>query len=741
MSDRDDKNDLQRRVDDILSGRSPSGGGALRRGKRKNAFDLETGGGAVEAERGVGDAPGRAFSEFFRPDVRRATRLAQEMAETAPPGEGDEGLSRALDVAERSMGADPSGVVEHAVKLFLTHHAPARDRLRLRPLEERQPGLVVPSPAQEAPEVEEPVTRKGTASLPDEADSGDTGPADPEARLAYWREDPLLNDHHDHWHQVYPTAPGPDGIYKPGDRHGELFGYMHEQMLARYDAERLAAGLGRVEPFDDYAAGVFPGYDPGDLFYRQNGRWLRYRARPAGTGLVPDLSPVIGPYVGHTLEEQARFHAALSGAVDAGRFEAVQPGGGTKTGSVSMDLLGDTVEANDSAFDYFGADAPESNATYGDFHDIGHVYFAYFDADTALPAGVMISTATAVRDPIFWRWHKHVDGVFDRLRARQPAYDFADGARVEIRKEEGGEGGAVSTDIVLVRADGLPAGADPAALAAALGPKDGPLDPWNADFSAATVTLPDGREARTTDELTTEMRERKIRVPDGSGKTREVTVRYLSHEDFYYYIRVHNPTESNQTLTVRVFLAPEERVEDRTAWIEMDKFFARVAAGERAVLFQRGDTSSVIRKPALKAAELEEGGAGAKQGQQAWCDCGWPYTLLVPRGTEEGMAFRLFVMCTPGEDLQGADSRARCSSVSYCGLQDKKYPDTRAMGYPFDRDFPGSVAETVAAHGNMAWRTIRIRHRGLVKDGKGAASKHDVKEILKDIFPPVKVPR
>jgi tyrosinase len=48
----------------------------------------------------------------------------------------------------------------------------------------------------------------------------------------------FTNDHHDHCHDVYPfrnTDPDADPR-RVRDRHGELFAYMHEQMLARYDA-------------------------------------------------------------------------------------------------------------------------------------------------------------------------------------------------------------------------------------------------------------------------------------------------------------------------------------------------------------------------------------------------------------------------------------------------------------------------------------------------------------------------
>ena len=52
-----------------------------------------------------------------------------------------------------------------------------------------------------------------------------------EGQLDWFREDPLANQHHEHWHVVYPVGGVPDG--RGGatgkDRQGELFFYMHQQ--------------------------------------------------------------------------------------------------------------------------------------------------------------------------------------------------------------------------------------------------------------------------------------------------------------------------------------------------------------------------------------------------------------------------------------------------------------------------------------------------------------------------------
>jgi tyrosinase len=526
------------------------------------------------------------------------------------------------------------------------------------------------------------------------------GATPPEDGLDFWREDPLLNDHHHHWHLVYPASgrPSPTGPVALGDRHGELFAYMHQQMLARYDAERLAiGGMSRVRPFDDYRAEIAVGYDPENWLW--NGReWFLFRARPAGVG-ISDLPPEWLPNA--TIGDLETYSDRIFEAGTTGNF--VLDGEQIPVEAVN---LGDTAEAS-------GGSVDERRDTYGDVHNTGHGHFAFYDLQP--PPGVMIRTATAVRDPVFWQWHERVDSMFHNWQETQPPYDFSNGPPVKIRKTVV-DGTVASPDIILCLKGGLPAGFDGEALGSeAFGYSSDPdRNNWDKDFASATVTLPNGGTVTTTDELRTEMLQRTINLVDGNGNPLPVTIDYLSHEDFCYFIRVENLSDQPQSVTARVFLAPESEAEDRTGWIEMDKFLYRLDGSERAVIFRRADLSSVIRKPALKPEDLTSDEPSPKIGQQSWCDCGWPYTLLLPRGTKEGMEFRLFVMFSRGDDLALPEQHAEhCTSVSYCGLQDEEYPDKQDMGYPFSRPFPDGIPSTVANHDNMAWTTIKIRCRNL----------------------------
>lgn len=86
--------------------------------------------------------------------------------------------------------------------------------------------------------------------------------------------------------------------------------------------------------------------------------------------------------------------------------------------------------------------------------------------------------------------------------------------------------------------------------------------------------------------------------------------------------------------------------------------------------------------------------------------------MLVPKGTKEGYPMELFVMVSDySKDAVPQDEPTGCKdAVSFCGLKDRKYPDARPMGYPFDRQ-PRAGVETLAQFltGNMAVTEINVR--------------------------------
>src|ERR1044072_4214156 len=275
--------DLQAQVDNILSSET---------GPKAPHLGLDTAKGIPEKAA----KPRTLFSAFVDEHMERASELTSEFIKSAD----EKGLAAAVEAISAAQQEEPiAGLVQYALELFLTHHPEARATLKLKPLEVRHPNLVRSSTARAEPVA--PLTEAVAEAAPKKKVKKKpvAGATPPEDKLNHWREDPLLNEHHEHWHLVYPLrpvgfppgTPKPEGGFPLGSRHGELFAYMHQQMLARYDAERVSAGVPRVKAFDTppftdkkFTAKIPEGYDPGPLqlfIGPQPDQWYQFRARPA----------------------------------------------------------------------------------------------------------------------------------------------------------------------------------------------------------------------------------------------------------------------------------------------------------------------------------------------------------------------------------------------------------------------------------------------------------------------------
>lgn len=63
------------------------------------------------------------------------------------------------------------------------------------------------------------------------------------------------------WHLFYPAEAEDIKIVKK-DRRGELWYYLHQQILARFNAERLSNNLDRVKRLSNFQAPIIEGHFP-----------------------------------------------------------------------------------------------------------------------------------------------------------------------------------------------------------------------------------------------------------------------------------------------------------------------------------------------------------------------------------------------------------------------------------------------------------------------------------------------
>lgn len=142
-----------------------------------------------------------------------------------------------------------------------------------------------------------------------------------------------------------------------------------------------------------------------------------------------------------------------------------------------IDILGDVIEA---------AEWSVNKLLYGDLHNFGHVALCYIhDPDRSYLVkhcqcppdicyeyafcltrqenmGVIGDAVTAMRDPVFYRWHKFTDSLFQQFKATLQPYTpekltIADVTidHIEVRSKGTSESGSTHTKNVIVTGIGI----------------------------------------------------------------------------------------------------------------------------------------------------------------------------------------------------------------------------------------------------------------------------------------------
>ncbi|MBM7116932.1 tyrosinase family protein [Archangium primigenium] len=557
------------------------------------------------------------FQPALPAHLERALDVAAHFMALANATPGEAGLLAIAEDAERRAREGHAEETAHALRIFLAHHPEGRD-VPVPPLEERAPHQVLSSRRPEPP-------RKAPPGLPGA-----------EVWVDYFREDAGLNDMLDTWRVRFPAAGHPDPAepsrrVRPA-RRTERYWHAHRQLLARYDTERLAFGMHRVAPLQDYTAPLNEGYDS---------RLPGFAPRPPGVSLqgLP----------GYDIAD----HATRRDRLFAGASSGLLWHGDTPLDLEHLEQLADTAESTPDSLD--GEAWREPLGPHGAFHHMGQVMLANLRAprDTSGRLGVLGNPATAGRDPLFYRWHRHVDDLLDSWQCSHLLpHDLSDAPPVLLRKwiGEGPYPAHQSPDILLCFEKDMP-GADAPDF-------DGQR--WGeATFGGEHWDKPPPSFFVSTHTLRTHLGQHAVRLPDGT----EAFTPRLVHEPFAYFLRVENTLERAHTVTVRLHLVADAFADDRRLWMELDRFVHTLGPRERAVIHRPSRLSSVVH------------------------ELGWPAHLLLPRGRREGMLFRLQMMVT--------DTAL----------------EAREEGYPFNRLMPrGQRPVDLLALPHVVTRNIWIHH-------------------------------
>ena len=512
----------------------------------------------------------KPFMEFRNPHLKEMNNLLMRISEASKKG-----IQDAIQCAKDAIDIENVNpkMAKRALGIFITHSEEAQKF-----------GLIAPSIKHYNEFVS--VTEEGQPLL--NPATGDTMKG--VQLLTYWREDYDFNDHHIHWHMVYPGAGIPkhhesDKMVRTIDRQGELFIYMHSQMVARYDAESLSWGLGTT-PTWGYDDVLIDGYTP------VPGLIDGYGARPPNQGWYETHNPHIPDDVAPvTKAVMIKWRDNILRAIDDGYFVSVnkvtkKKGKLILTPENARNWVGVVVEAESTDLHEIRPHEFIDEERYGNLHNFGHDKFAEIGYHEYLsnsnPLGVMTSNFASPRDPCFWPWHRHVE-------------EFS----LRVMKKYSHDLNEFKPDAELIALEILPQNSN---------------SPTPANGISTILGPP------------------QLHLNEANAK--------VNHEPYKWEIKIMSkqkeyPTKAKpQIVTVRLFIVPEALLQDQRAWIEMDKFTCKLTKQMTRII--RNDVeSSVARK-------LPTEGKTAT----SWCLCGWPQNMMLPVGTPEGMPFVAFGMLT-----------------------------------------------------------------------------------------------
>ncbi|XP_053962923.1 phenoloxidase 2-like [Anastrepha ludens] len=486
---------------------------------------------------------------------------------------------------------------------------------------------------------------------------------DPEHRLWYFREDIGVNLHHWHWHLVYPFE-ACDRAIVDKDRRGELFYYMHQQILARYNLERFSNNLARVLRFNNLRDPIEEAYFPKMDSLVASRSWPpRFKDTK-----LSDLNRPLDQ-IKMDVSDLERWNDRILNAIAKG-FVTDESGNQVPLDEVrGIDILGNLIESSILS---------PNRATYGDLHNMGHVFISYShdpDHRHLESFGVMGDSTTAMRDPVFYRWHAYIDDIFQEHKTRLTPYTL---------RELNYPGVSVTRVQVLSR-----------------GSRSNVLQTY---WKQSDVDLSGGLDF----------------VSRGNVFARFT---HLQHTPFTYTININNEGETYRKGTVRIFLGPKRDEthkemlfkDQRLLMVELDKFVVSLSPGQNTVR-RRSSESSVTIPFEQTFRNVDKNRLGEDSPDELefnFCGCGWPDHMLIPKGLPEGLCCELFVMVSNYDHDRIRQSWwILCKDEpSYCGLRDSLYPDRRAMGYPFDR-LARSGAENLAQFltPNMKVVDVEVRH-------------------------------
>ncbi|XP_018323798.1 allergen Cr-PI-like [Agrilus planipennis] len=450
--------------------------------------------------------------------------------------------------------------------------------------------------------------------------------------LAYFLEDIGLNAYYYYFNLYYPFWLGGEEFKMKNDRRGELYYFVHQQLLARYYLERLSNHAGDI-PILEYDIPAKTGYRP-HLVYS------------SGTPFPSRENPTYLPRKFDYYESKMTFNNYYSvqdlerrivDAIDAGfvytekgeKVDIYTPEG--------FNILGNIIEGN--------ADSLNSRF-YGHLQIFAHqlVVDNHIQPDEyhVVPS-VLQHFETSLRDPIYWEFMKRIVVLFQSYKLHLPKYSYHElnfsGVKVE------------NLDV------------DPLVTL---------FDYTDYDIAGSVILNPHEFERDPFVILARQTR--------------------LNHKPFSYTVNVTSDKE--QQAVIRTFIGPKcdqygqpiDINEHRLNFFQLDTFVTKLNAGVNVFKRDHSQFHFAPDKPTYRTLYNKINNATNEEQlktSHTEFSYGFPQRFILPKGQRAGQMFQFFVIVTPRKGNLAPDN-IYMGGILKVG-SGNQYVDSLPLGYPFDR--------------------------------------------------------
>ncbi|CAB3374838.1 Hypothetical predicted protein [Cloeon dipterum] len=445
---------------------------------------------------------------------------------------------------------------------------------------------------------------------------------DLEQRVAYFSEDLGISMHNKFIQLEFPFWMDAKKYSLTLDRKGELYYWIYDQLLARYDLERVANYLPEIEEISFVNREVKHGYNSHVSY--MNG--VDFPIRPDNMH-IEDLEDM-------TVEDVLDYERRIREAIDLGYFFDREGNKITLKDNKGIDWVGRLIYGfPDVPTTYYG------NLTTYAFALVSHIVDPLHKLGAA--PGLLEHAETAPRDPAFYGLHKNLNKLFVKYKEHLAPYKREDLVFPGVKVEN------VEVDKLITY-----------------------FEDFEFDlYSVFAGTYESDKNVNI-----------KYRVPRLNHKTFNYKFDVTSDKEQDVIVRIFLGPKYDvygKELTLN---------EKRTKMIEMDKFKYSLTSGKTVVTRSSEDAFLTYKdewstKSMIEKVEEAIEGKTTLYKEETY-HCGFPERLLLPRGRKGGMPFSLFVMVSPYESTA---TESKTFSFGYCSAYDRVYPDVKPFGYPFDR--------------------------------------------------------